>query len=595
MCGFLAQIGSVEKDSKDRFRLAFDMISHRGPDNSNIFESKNFLLGHKRLSIIDIDERSNQPFTDGKNFLLYNGEIYNFHSLKKFINEKYHYNFKTESDTEVLFIGLKLEGLNFIERIDGMYAFCFISEDNQMHLARDHFGQKPLFYGINDKHFVVGSELISLLKIFNRDVLTINSEAIEGYLQYGASIAPNTFYTEILQVIPGEAITIDLSTYKINKHNLNLLNQLDSNKTHLKESLTMRVKSCLISDTPIAFLSSGGIDSSALIKTFQLLKNKQPKIAIHLNTNEDKKGLEIAKKLETNSLRLKIIKPREIDMSNEDEIKLLLGRFGEPFADSSYFYSEALYSSIPKEYKVIVGGDGADEVFLGYRPKIYLYFSSIISSFFSRKTNMLIISYLEKFGKFGIYLSTMFGCKDSIEKILMGFNSREIKKIKNDSFSSLNNLDTKSLLRGTEIIDFYDNYLMKRLSNVFLKKSDHASMKFSKELRSPYLQGKLTEFRKMSNLIDNLIPKFRLKMYLISSLSLFSIFRKKTGFNILSENFKDIRKKQILSWCSKNKQKISSIFDYSNFLQLINSTQKDSYLYRIQILIVWLESFYDEK
>ena len=83
MCGFLAQIGSVEKDSKDRFRLAFDMISHRGPDNSNIFESKNFLLGHKRLSIIDIDERSNQPFTDGKNFLLYNGEIYNFQSLKK--------------------------------------------------------------------------------------------------------------------------------------------------------------------------------------------------------------------------------------------------------------------------------------------------------------------------------------------------------------------------------------------------------------------------------------------------------------------------------------------------------------------------------
>ena len=84
-------------------------------------------------------------------------------------------------------------------------------------------------------------------------------------------------------------------------------------------------------------------------------------------------------------------------------------------------------------------------------------------------------------------------------------------------------------------------------------------------------------------------------MYLISSLSLFSIFRKKTGFNILSENLKDIRKKQILSWCSKNKRKISSIFDYSNFLQLINSTQKDRHLYRIQILIFWLESFYDER
>ena len=208
-----SHIGPNDDDLKINFTHAFDMLNHRGPDYSNIYESSNMILGHKRLSIIDINDRSNQPYTDGKNFLLYNGEIYNFKSLKKSLAEKYKCTFITEGDTEVLFNGLKKEGIEFINKIDGMFSFCYINRKGEDFLARDKFGQKPLFYGFKDEALVVGSELVPLTN-FLKQFLTINIESAKEYLKYGSSIAPLTFYNEIYQVMPSEFIEIDLPLQK---------------------------------------------------------------------------------------------------------------------------------------------------------------------------------------------------------------------------------------------------------------------------------------------------------------------------------------------------------------------------------------------
>lgn len=596
MCGFLVKIGKINKKIKKKFVSAFNKLNHRGPDNSKIILRKNLILGHKRLSIIDIEKRSNQPFSDGKSFLLYNGEIYNFKYLKKLLKKKFNHNFKTEGDTEVLFYGLKFEGKNFLKRIDGMFAFCFISENKHALLARDNFGQKPLFYSLKNKDFIAGSELIPILNMFTKDNLSINKFVIRQYLQFGASIAPNTFYNEINQVLPGEVISINLLNYKITKDKINLFKKNTLINQNLKSALSERVNTCLVSDVPIALLSSGGIDSSALIKVMKSVKSKNHLKAFHLSTNEDKEGLKIAKKLVSKKLPLKIVTNKK-KFVNKNEIKnILLNRFGEPFADTSYIYSEKLYSSIPKKYKVIIGGDGADEVFFGYKPKTYLYLSSIISKIFSNKINRKLISFFNNFGKFGFYISILFGCKKSIEKVLMGFSSDELNRIFFKKNLFIKHLKNQSTLRGKKILNFYDNYLTKRLTNVFMKKTDHASMKYSKELRSPYLQSDYKELRNMSSFLNNFVAKFKLKLFLFDKLSFNDIFRKKVGFNILSEKLKkkDI-KNQILLICNKNKSIISKFFNYENFLILVKNAQNDRQLLRIEILLMWLIIFYEKK
>ena len=181
--------------------------------------------------------------------------------------------------------------------------------------------------------------------------------------------------------------------------------------------------------------------------------------------------------------------------------------------------------------------------------------------------------------------------KNLLKKFLMGFDSYELNNLINEN----NSLSEENvLLKGKEILDFYDNYLMTRLSNVFMKKSDHASMKYSKELRSPYLQGEYKEFRSMLTFFDNFITKFKLKIFLINSLGLFDIFRKKVGFNILTENNSESAK-NILLWSYDNKELIELIFNYDVFIKLVRNIRHDRYLYRIQVLIKWLETFHEKK
>ena len=595
MCGFIGFIGTHNQKQKDNFMLSFDSINHRGPDSSNVFESDDLLLGHKRLAIIDLDPRSDQPFTDGEYFLLYNGEIYNYQKLKKYLVTEYESAFLTEGDTEVLFEGLKNEGIDFLQKIDGMFSLCFVTPKRDVILARDQFGQKPLFYGFG-KHnkIILGSELNPLVKFVKKPSLSKNHEAFNKYFQFGASIAPLTFYNEIKQVCAGEAIIIGSSGKKVKKVIWHDPSKRSLPSVSIEKALTKRLRACFVTDTPVAVLSSGGVDSSALIKAASALEINQPTIAVHMKTKEDQRGTSIAERIQTPSLPLVTIDNmvgRE-DKKN-DGIEFLLNRFGEPFADTSYFYSDELYSFIPEEYKVVIGGDGADEVFFGYKPAPYFFLSSIITKIVPLKIKQVLIPYSKRFGRVGFLCAVLMGCKESAEKILMGFSSKELVGlvVKNKRSNEKVNID---LLLGEQVMDFYNSYLMTRLSNVFLRKSDHASMAHSKELRSPFLQGNPAEFRLGRNFFRKIIPKLKLKIYVLGSVQFSGAFRKKVGFDMVSGSNISQKQKYILEWCLENRGLIETIFIFDNFIDLIRGIKKDNHLFRINVFLQWLKNDAEE-
>ena len=588
MCGFLGLVGHHNREVLNNFKKAFECINHRGPDSSEIFQSEKYLLGFKRLAIIDLDERSNQPFTDGKNFLLFNGEIYNYEFLREKLTVEYDCNFATNGDTEVLFNGLKYKGENFLKEIDGMFALCFISDQEEVLLARDQFGQKPLFYYLNEfNNFIFGSELVSLTRLLGVGSLEVNKDSILSYLQYGASVAPQTFFKGVKQVVPGKFVKFESNRGNISSENWVEPNIVKTREISIKESLIKRMKSCFVSDVPIAILSSGGIDSSALVKTAQQLTSAVSTLAIHLKTNNDDAGLEVARKMETAKLPLMVIDSGSIlNQSNYKLISLLLDRFGEPYSDTSYFHSEELYSAIPKEYKVLIGGDGSDEVFCGYKPAPFLFSAALITRVIPFSVRKFLIKRFSNQQNLSQKIRALIGCKDSIEKLLMGFSTTEIKHVLISKNISING-KSSSILTGSEITLFYENYLNTRLKNVFMKKSDHASMRYSKELRSPYLQNDINELAKMNGFLNKFIPKFKLKIYLLSSIGFLSTFRKKVGFDVYSKNTSNLRKQDILRWCYDNKEIIETFFIFEHFINMVKKSEKERHLFRVEVFLVW--------
>jgi len=594
MCGFLGFVGENTSNIQKNFENAFETINHRGPDSSEIYRSEKYLLGFKRLAIIDLDGRSNQPYTDGENFLLFNGEIYNYKDLKKNLITDFGCRFDTAGDAEVLFNGLKYKGEKFLREIDGMFALCFISNNGDILLARDKFGQKPLFYYIDkNKNLVFGSELGSIIKFLGKDSLEINEDGFLYYFQYGASIAPDTFFKGLMQVVPGEFVRLNSQLANATKENWSATPLKECAKISIKTALINRLRACYVSDTPIALLSSGGIDSSALIKTARYLQSSVPTIAVHLNTQDDNKGLNLAKKMETPELPLMVVNSGVMSNKNNDDlIDILLNRFGEPYSDTSYFYSEELYSAIPKKYKVIIGGDGADEMFKGYKPAPLFFVSSIVSNIIPVKIRRRLICKSRVLGRFALILRILLGCKESMEQLLMGFGSDELASLTASKINK-NNGTALRILTGTEVTTFYHHYLEIRLKNVFMRKADHASMKHSKELRSPYLQNNHGEFDKINNAFSDLIPKLYLKLYLLGSMDFFGAFRKKIGFDMGPTDRQEGRKEDLLLWCRNNRHVVDSFFNFEQFVTLIGNIRKDSHIFRIEVFLKWAKGMHE--
>jgi len=271
MCGIFGSIcDSGVKVLKNRVSL--ETIKHRGPDQKGEFVDEKVYMGHNRLSILDLSENARQPMVSNEIAITINGEIYNFQELKTDLQRK-KYSFKSNSDSEIILHGYLEWGIDgLLERIDGMYSIAIYDQKNKnIYLARDRYGIKPLYFAYLNKTFCWASELKAIHKYYCEDSLQIDYTAIFDYLTYLYVPTPKTLYININKLPPAHYLkfNIESSNYKINRYWELSCYEVPCTIKYAAEKINTllqnSVKSQLISDVPLGFFLSGGIDSSIIV------------------------------------------------------------------------------------------------------------------------------------------------------------------------------------------------------------------------------------------------------------------------------------------------------------------------------------------
>jgi len=518
MCGIAGFNFRVDRD------FVFKALYHRGPDEKGYFEDEFFSFFHTRLSIQDISD-GHQPFFYKNYLIVFNGEIYNHLELRDLLKE---FSFKTLSDTEtLLYLYLKFKE-DMFKYIDGMFAFCIYDiKKKEIFLARDRAGKKPLYIYENKEKFGFSSEI----NVFKSLDLTVDEEDIKLYLSSGFC---ESGYKEIKEFPPGHYGQFQISNFKFQvKRYFDILDYFDDSIKNENESVKLidnilekSVKDRLLSsDVEVGAFLSGGIDSSLIVaKASKFKKLKTFTVRFEGEFDESSLALLTAKRYGTEH---KIIDVK-IDF---DKIIEIISNYGKPFFDSSaipsYFVSEAAR----KEVKVILNGDGADELFGGYRRYVPLrYGINKIAKFIyfpispdNRGILMFIYRLMRASKRKGIHwynvmLNDLFEDLydfrgEKIEKL-----DKLIKSIKLDDFNKLLYLDFSLNLR-------YD----------LLVKMDIATMSNSLEGRSPFLSKYFLEnaFKIDKSLkIKNFKTKYILRKLASKYLDEKVVNAKKRGFEI---------------------------------------------------------------
>ena len=279
MCGIAGIIGEINQEDKHRVIQMNQAQSHRGPNADRVIEYPNAILGHRRLSVIDLSEKGTQPMhtPDGRYVTVYNGEIYNYKELKVKLSDSY--KFITECDTEVLLAAWVRWGHNFIDRINGMFAFCiYDTHSKTAFFARDRFGQKPLYFRQEKGRLIFASEAKALLAAGVS--AEPNMKVWSRYLVSASYDDENdSFFEGITQLKPGELAfwnveqgLIPENYYSLAENPIRKLNNIDFKKAseQLKTLLIEVGRDHMQSDVPIGVSLSGGLDSSSMLATFDL-------------------------------------------------------------------------------------------------------------------------------------------------------------------------------------------------------------------------------------------------------------------------------------------------------------------------------------
>lgn len=390
MCGI---IGIVSKDInlKEQFKLNLNSIYHRGPDEGEYSDLNNLLsVGFRRLAIVDSSNKT-MPFYDSKNnnYSIFNGEIYNYKNLIQSENIPYH----GKSDGEVILPLYKKYGPEFFKLINGMFAiFIYDSAENSILLARDHFGQKPLYYFFDGKNFLFSSELRSFKnKYINFE---IDNNSIYSYLRLGYIHSPNTIYKNIFKIEPGSFIKFNLNNFKISKFNFynhfdyevdDEIDYEDAKKT-VREKLITSLERRFQGDFEVNFALSGGLDSSVLALISQQILGKKintytiendfPYLSEQQNQkfNEDSAFASfLSNKYNIKNQKVKI---------NSDDLLLSMNKTHDIIEEPNYSFQNLslynLYKSSSLTSKVMMTGDGSDELFGGYN---FLYFDFLYGAY----------------------------------------------------------------------------------------------------------------------------------------------------------------------------------------------------------------------
>jgi asparagine synthase (glutamine-hydrolysing) len=348
-------------------------IAHRGPDDDGTYTDTTVSLGNRRLAIIDLSPSAKQPMSneDHTIWITYNGEIYNFQELRTILEKKGH-SFATTSDTEVIIHGYEEYGMEILNELNGMFAFAlYDSTKSLLFLARDRFGIKPLYYSIVNGNIIFSSEIKGILvHDIKRDC---NEEMIFEYLIHGLiDHKEETFFKSIYRVMPGTYLEFECKTHKIRKKKWYFLHDntvVDPQK--IRESFEKSVRYRLISDVPVGSCLSGGIDSSSIVCSMNTISsNPQIKTfsAIFPGSSIDESQF-IEEVIHETGAESYTTVP-QLDTLLKD-LPNLIHTQEEPFLGTS-MYAQYCVMNLAHEngMKVLLDGQGADELFAGY--PIYL-------------------------------------------------------------------------------------------------------------------------------------------------------------------------------------------------------------------------------
>ncbi len=484
------------------------IMRHRGPDAGGTWLSKDSSigLGNRRLAIIDIDPRSNQPFVsdDGSLVITYNGEIFNFMDVRKELESKGHH-FRTTSDTEVIIHAYQEWGFDCLHKFRGMFAFALYDQSKKrLWLARDRLGIKPLLYYHNEGLFAFASELQQFSDSGGFDC-SLDLTALYDALAYLYIPAPKSAFLHVRKLEAGHWMILENNTVKVERYwDVQAFGEVELTEAEavarLRERMDEAVKLRLVSDVPVGTLLSGGIDSSTV--TLYAQKNHNGPLHTFSVGFEDsgRNELDFAKQVASMVGSNHSTRVYRLEAAREATRRSMF-LYGEPHGDSSIFPTSVVSRMAREHVTVALAGDGGDELFWGYRRYLeYPRFAgrSLPAGSLLQRAVMAGLPMMTR-GRYRIlrYLTDEF---DLWTVLMDGFLRSDKWRLVND--------DTRDLLKNYDDYWAYRRFwradlpLATRLQYLDLKtylvddiltKVDRASMSVSLEARVPLLDHKLVE------------------------------------------------------------------------------------------------------
>ena len=612
MCGIAGFSNfHLQEGSEAELEAMGQAIYHRGPDAGGIYLDEQIGLCHRRLSILDLSEAGNQPMysADGSLVIVFNGEIYNFLEIRAEL-EQQGVTFKSHTDTEVILALYAREGVKCLEKLNGMFAFALWDKNTQeLFIARDRLGKKPLYYYTEGDRFAFGSEIKAILAL--KDIpREIRLDAVYDFFAYQYVPDPKSIFQHINKLPPAHYMLLNKNGFSIHEYwdvsfkNISTQSE-EEHKAQLKALLEKVTRQRMISDVPLGAFLSGGVDSSGVVAMMAEASETPVKTCTigfdDEKFNEADFAKEIAEKYNTEHHEF------TVHQNVAEQLEHIAGFFDEPFADPSlvptYFVSELARKAVT----VALAGDGGDEMFAGYQkyttddienklrnkfPKSirkHLFpglakISGAIPGTIGKKAKSLLTSLSHEPGM-GFYITNSMMTDEAWEQLA----KPQIKDQLNGYHPSQYTLDMYNKADGPDHLSkiLYTD-IKTYMTGDILVKVDRMSMAHSLEVRAPILDYQVTEFaatlpssQKYRDGEKKYLLKEVFKPFIPESL----LYRKKMGFSTpLDEWFRSELKEFSEKRIQNKKSGLHSIFNGNAIERVWNEHQSKQ---RNHGIILW--------
>ena len=632
MCGIAGILEfAQERVDPDALRAMTEMLSHRGPDGGNTWLGRRVGLGHRRLSIIDLSDRAAQPMKsrDDATIITFNGEIYNYKELATALSKTGH-TLRTTSDTEVILTLYEVHGIACLEYLRGMFAFAiWDGKKKQLFLARDRVGIKPLYYLLNRNRVVFASE-IKAIAVSGYSSRKIDSRAFSQYLRLLVVPQPQTIFEDVQKLEPGRYLAIgedgSVKSHTYWKAEPSVVTDDREDERYidgLRDLLNESVRYHMVADVPVSAFLSGGLDSSAVVA---LMRENAPKQDIATFStvfpglpqfDEGRYAHIVAESMRTHH------HANEFDQNFLHDYGKISWHLDEPFAVSSAYATFYLAKSAAEHTKVVLTGDGGDELFAGYSGytnDAYLrhpswvattltgiysvtYLAERLTKTRNKKIYRLLSALCGRSGSEGLRYSGQVAqnslyamslvLEDEVFLASLGFWRDNLLARYYDACESKERLLKK----------LYSEY-MTRLVDEMLMKVDRMTMAHSLEARVPLLDHKVVEYAfqipaglKLRVTDDGQATKYVLKKAMEKYLPRDIIYRNKQGFNI------PIKHWMHGAFLAKVSEKVldgvlvkNGIVDREGVIRLLKLQKDGAHNYNNMLMLllafeVWVESY----